>query len=253
MKIFNLSLVVLSLSFVLPAAYGASKRVDVKKLEKRYWTPKDKKFSVIQKRKYSKSGKFALSAQGGLSLIEPWSEGYNFDAGLAYYLSERLGLEVQYTESFLKDNETVEELKQFSTGAAANHGKYKRFIGLYGRWVPLYAKMSFLTSSIIYFDMSIGLGGGYTTYEQQLQGSSASQTDTISKGTIGFGFDISQNFYLSKNFSLRVDWKSRYHFQEVLSYATTTTSPVITRGQVVEESRLVSNSSISIGGTFYFP
>lgn len=247
MKKINIGLVILSLTFIGHQAQARTKKVDVKKLEKRYWTPKDKKFSVIQKRRYSKSGKLGLSLQGGIALLEPWSEGYTLDAGLAYYFNERLGLELQYTEAFLEDNETVKALAGISSGAAANHGKNKRFIGLYGRWVPFYAKMSFLKSSIIYFDMSLGLGVGYTTYEQQFE-----KLSPVSKGTVAAGFDISQNFYLSRSFSIRVDWKTRYHFQEVRSFATTI-NPSATEGQLIDDSKLVSNSSISIGGTFYFP
>src|SRR5690606_39441233 len=83
-------------------------------------------------------------------------------------------------------------------GATPNHGKVTGYYGASFNWVPFYAKMSWLGSRILYFDMASSPGLGVTTYDQQTDsGPKAATAPTPS-------FDVSQSIFFSKNFAFRV-------------------------------------------------
>ena len=69
------------------APAGASDKVDVTDLEKKYWASKDTDFSVVQNRVYSKANRFALTAQYGFLINDQWSDGPKFAGSLGYYFS----------------------------------------------------------------------------------------------------------------------------------------------------------------------
>lgn len=191
-----------------------SDKVDVSDLERKYWASKDTDFSVVQNRLYSKAGRFALSAQYGNLINDPWSDGPGFSGSLAYYFSERLGLEGHYQVINSVDNEATKSLKQ-NQGGAPNHSKLVGYQGVSLNWVPFYAKMSVLNSQIIYFDMAISPGLGVTQYEQQrVTGSHVGQSAPT------FSLDVTQSFFFSKYFAFRVDFRNRWFQEEKIRFQT---------------------------------
>ncbi len=248
MKWIYKAVVIVLISFAVPALAQSTKnaspqKVDVRNLEKRYWAPKDKKFKVIQNRTYTKTRKLSFSLIPALMLNEEYSEGFGLSTALGYYFNDRYGFELEYQEIFLNDNKLVEEIRNIGerSGAWANHGKSISYYGLTARWIPFYAKMSFLGSRIVYFDLSLGLSVGTIEYEQQLR------TDTAEpvKKALALGFDISQSFYMSKKLLLRADYKHRFYSQEIIEGGRANT------GQFIRD-RQEDTISLNLGLTYLF-
>lgn len=185
-------------------------KVDVTDLEKKYWASKDTDFSVVQNRLYTKANRLALTLQYGPLINDQWNDGPTMSGSLAYFFSERLGVEGHYQQTNSVDNKALSNLKAQS--GTANHGKIKGYQGVSINWVPFYAKMSVLNNSIIYFDMAISPGIGVTSYEQQYKfGNQNKSEPTVS-------LDITQSFFFSKYAAFRVDYKNRWFQEEVISY-----------------------------------
>ena len=250
--------VVISLSFALTAQAQTKKRrvrkkvkstvsepekVNVENLEKRYWAPKDKKFKVVQNRSYTKTNKFFLSVMPGLMLNEEYSKGFATDVSLGYFFNDRWGFELEYQSMNLDDNELVEQIRIIGSGsgAFANHGKTTGYYGATAKWMPFYAKMSFLGNKIVYFDLSLGLSVGNMTYEQQ----NRSNTNEAEKSSIAYGIEISQSFYMSRRLLLRVDYKHRFYSQEIVEGGTLNTGAFIT-------DRAEDSISLNAGLTYIF-
>ncbi len=194
------------------SADAVSDKLDVTDLEKKYWASKDTDFSVVQNRIYTKANRFALSLQYGSLINDQWSDGPTLSGSLAYYFSERFGVEAHYQQTNSVDNKALANLKAQS--GTANHGKIKGYQGLSANWVPFYAKMSVLNGTIIYFDMAISPGLGVTTYDQQLSTGNVSKTEPTAS------LDITQSFFFSKYAAFRVDYKNRWFQEEVLRFQT---------------------------------
>ncbi len=219
------------------------KKIDIQNLEKRYWAPKDKKFKVVQNRTYTKTKKLSLSLAPSLMLNEEYSKGFGMSMAMGYYFNDRYGLELEYQVISLNDNDLVKQIQTIGegSGAWANHGKSVSYYGAAARWIPFYAKMSFLGNKIVYFDLSLGLSAGTIKYEQQLR------TDIKEpiKKAIAFGFDISQSFYIFKKLLLRADYKHRFYSQEIIEGGRVDTGKFIRDRQ--EDSIL-----LNLGLTYLF-
>jgi outer membrane beta-barrel protein len=197
-----------------PPAQASSQggdKLDVSDLEKKYWAAKDTDFSVVQNRLFSKTNRLALSLQYGTYVNEPWTTGPTLGANLNYYFSERYGVELSYSQTNSKDSESTERLKT-NQGGAPNHNKMKNFYGAAFNWIPFYAKMSVLNSSIIYFDMAVSPGVGMVSYEQQMDSGNAMQSAPA------LTLDVTQSFFLNRWFALRFDYKTRWFQEDVTQY-----------------------------------
>lgn len=217
-----------------PAA-ASSDKVDVTDLEKKYWASKDTDFSVVQNRVYSKANRFALTTQYGFLINDQWSDGPTFSGSLGYYFSERLGVEGHYQVTSSVDNKALSNLK--SQAGTANHGKIMGYQGLSVNWVPFYAKMSILNSSIMYFDMAISPGAGVTTYEQQRE------DGNVSKSSPTVSLDVTQSFFFSKYAAFRVDYKNRWFQEEVVRFRAPSSSV---------NTETAQTSILTFGFTLYY-
>ncbi len=222
-----------------PGLENKSDRLDVTDIEKKYWAAKDTDFSVVQNRTYSKARRFALSGSYGIMVNDPYSEAINLSGSLSYYVSERMGLELNYTRANPNDNKSVEAYKTIQGAVYPAHGKVRSFYGGYLNWIPFYAKMSVLNSKIIYFDMAFSPGFGVTQYDAQVG------TGPVAKTSPTLAFDVSQHFFLSKNFAFRFDYKNRWFQEEILFYSGAAT------GQKVK-TELTQTSSLMFGATVFF-
>ena len=187
---------------------GNGDKLDVSDLEKKYWAAKDSDFNVVQNRLFTKAHRFSLTGNYGTMINDPWSDGPTYGANLGYYFSERWGVELAYSNTDSKDNKAADRLK--SQNGYPNNNKMKQFYGAQVDWIPFYAKMSFLNSSIIYFDMGASIGAGITQYEQQLVEGNATQTAPT------LTLDISQHFYLNKYMAIRLDYKNRFYQEDIV-------------------------------------
>lgn len=219
-----------------PAAQAGSDKMDVSDLEKKYWAAKDSDFNVVQNRTFSKANRLALTLNYGMYVAEPWSKGGTYGLGLNYFFSERYGIEALYQKTDSSDNDATMNLKQ-NQGGAPNHDKMKGYYGLGFNWVPFYAKMSFLNSSILYFDMSITPGVGVMQYQQQ------KDDGNVDKTAPAVSLAITQHFFVTKWMAVRFDYKNFWYNQEVVSYHSTNRT----------SSTNFQNESLIMGGfTFYY-
>lgn len=211
-----LSVFILSMTMTVQsyAQYqGRDKKINTRKLVDDYWTPSEKKYSLIQQRYFVKSNRIMLSATAGTHVNNPQHEGYLFQLGAGYFLSETLGFEVQYATSSLKANDVIDQLENLDAGASTlDRTKTVGYIGGAINYSPIYAKMSLLGYKILYYDLILSGQLGQTEYEQTQDNSST----TASALTVGFG--ITQLFYLNKYLSFRVDFNNRFYRAEVLKY-----------------------------------
>lgn len=218
-----------------------SDKLDVSDLEKKYWAAKDTDFNVVQNRTYTKAGRYAISLGFGPLLNDSWSEAVALSASASYYFSDRYGAELMYSYTDTKNSASTDRL--ISQGGVPNHGKVKTYIGGAFNWVPIYAKMSVMNKSIIYFDMSFSPTVGMTSYEQQTEdGGRRKSSPTV-------GIDITQHFFLSKFFALRGDFKNRWYQEDIAAYRNSTAASYPDRKI---DSSFSRTSEIIFGATFYF-
>jgi outer membrane beta-barrel protein len=236
-KVMLASLAVMSSFWVhsAQAQYGGDKKINTRKLVDDYWTPSQKKYSLIQQRYFVKAMRPFVSVSGGVHVNNPQHEGYMTQVSGGFYFSEKWGFEVHYTDSALDGNSVIKELDSLSGGASTlDRTKTLSYVGGSINYSPIYAKMSFLGYKILYYDLILSGQVGQTTYEQTL----ISNSPTESSITVGLG--ITQKFYLNKNFSLRVDFTNRWYTAEVLKY---------TDGSKVKD-RTINDTQLSLGLTF---
>ena len=231
-----------------PAAPGTAaaedKKVDISDLENKYWAPKDTDFSVVQNRTYSKDHRFILSAQYGIPINDSHSDGSLYGLTGNYFFSERSGIQLSYIKASLKNNESTRDLVNFAGGGVQpNHDRLNSYLGVGYNYVPFYAKMSFMGSKIMYFDMAITPMLGITTYDQILANS------TPSKSALTYGVDITQYFFFSRWLAFRADLKNQWYSQEIRQFYNT--AGVAKEGDKVKD-KMYHDSLFMIGATFFF-
>lgn len=203
-----------SLSFQA-TAFAQGKRINTRQLVEDYWTPQQKKYSLIQQRYFVKEGRPMLSLTGGVHVNNPQHEGYFGTLSLGYYFTEKWGVEAHYSGSALDKNDLIDRLESHpSGGTTLNRGKTTSYLGGSINYSPIYAKMSLLGYKILYYDMVLSGHLGQTTYEQ------ASDFGNPTQSALTFGFGLSQIFYLNRHWSIRLDFTNRWYNSEVLEYDT---------------------------------
>ena len=209
-------------------------KLDVSGLEKKYWSAKDTDFSVVQNRLFSKAGRFALSVEYGSLINDSWSDGPTLSGDLNYYFSERYGVQLEYSKTNSRDNDGTRQL--ITQGGVPNHNRAEGYYGIGFNWVPFYAKVSVLNSSIIYFDMAITPGIGVSQYDQ------VQEAGNVHKTAPTLSLDLSQHYFLNKWLAIRVDYKNHWYQQDVVNY----------RGAASSSSELNYESILGGGLNFYF-
>ncbi|MEK6774452.1 MAG: outer membrane beta-barrel domain-containing protein [Bdellovibrionota bacterium] len=204
---------------------GESDKLDIQKLEQKYWSAKDDDFSVIQNRAFAKEKRWFFSLNYGTPYNDPNSAGSMLGLNLGYFFNERWGVELNYNQASYKNNETIEEYKQ-SFGVMPDHNRYVSATTIMAYWVPIYAKMSLLDKKIIYFDMGLGLGLGSTTFVQQKCSASLAcntsffQSVDISKNAPHYSLNVFQQFFVSNQWAVRIDFINRWTTEERLRFTT---------------------------------
>ncbi|WP_246845440.1 outer membrane beta-barrel domain-containing protein [Bdellovibrio sp. NC01] len=228
------------------AEQRGSDKLDIKKLEQKYWAAKDDDFSVVQNRRYVKAERFYLTAEGGIPFNDPYSTGSIFGASFGYFFNERWGVEANYNSANMKDNDAVD---QFVTqyGAIPDHNIFKSSYFLSGTFVPFYAKMSFMDKSIIYFDMGLSLGVGSVNYEI------AKNTGNESKNAFGVKLGIFQQIFFSEHFAVRVDLNNTWSNQDQAKYYTPGSALPGggTAGANTLGSKTINDTSLMFGLTYW--
>jgi outer membrane beta-barrel protein len=226
------------------AADSGSDKMDLKKLEDKYWSAKDTDFNVVQNRTYNKNKRVFLSVGYGPLINDAYSYGRMTNMALGYYFSERYGVEFAFEKGTLTPNSSVDAMASYN-GLNPNYNKFVDYKSVNFIWVPFYAKMSFMDIKIVYFDMQFGFGMGQLTYESiidPVQASNDKQT------ALGYNFDFTQQLFFSEHFAVRLDIKNKWSKQNQKIWHTTTGGPSRdSLGSINQQ-----DTSILLGVTYFF-
>ncbi|MGZ3772619.1 MAG: outer membrane beta-barrel domain-containing protein [Pseudobdellovibrionaceae bacterium] len=215
-KTFTICILIASQAFAQGAATQtdrSSDKLDIKKLEQKYWAAKDDDFSVVQNRRYTKAERFFLNVSGGVPINDPFATGTILGLQFGYFFNERLGVDINYQQANLKDNDNTNQFKTtFLTSPNYN------FIGsstmMSATYVPLYAKMSFLDKSIIYFDMGLSVGIGTTDYLIK------KEEGDDKKSAFSYQIGVNQQIFFSEHFAIRLDFINKFTNEQKYKYST---------------------------------
>lgn len=225
-----------------PAAGGKDEKLDVSGLEEKYWSSQDTDFTVVQNRTYTKVKRVSASLSLGFPANDSYNTGTSNALAVNYYWSERMGVELSYTQYNLKDSKLVDDfLGQFG-GVRPDMNRDKNFIGLAYNWIPIYAKASLLGNKIMYFDFGVSPGIGIASYEQFCD-TTCGGNKTASSTALTL--DFTQQFFLNKNLAVRFDFKNRWGPQKVIGFSGAS------RG-VEKRDDPVHTSYLVFGLTFFF-
>ncbi len=188
-----------------------SERIDIQKLEEKYWSAKDSDFSVVQNRAYTKSKKLNLSASYGIPVNDAYSTGSILGLTTAWYFNERHGIEYSYLKTNFIDNDVTTRFKS-DHATFPNQNRLLSSQTLSYVVVPFYAKMSFWDRAIVYFDIGFHIGVGMSEYEQLT--STENKVQSATHTSVG----MTQHLFFSKHFSFRFDYTAKFSTQEKLRY-----------------------------------
>lgn len=199
-----------------------SDKLDLKKLEDKYWAAKDTDFNVVQNRTYTKANKFFASLSYGPLVNDAYSYGRMTNGALGYYFSERWGLEVAHEMGNLKNSDSTDVFITRNK-FAPDYNTFKSYTSLNLIMVPFYAKMSFWDRKIMYFDMQFSFGVGQMKYQIQKAAPFNASTQDASPTpedatTMGYNFDVTQQLFFHENFAIRLDIKNKWSKQKKERY-----------------------------------
>lgn len=228
---------VLSISLSAYAQNEGGDKLDIQKLEQKYWSAKDDDFAVVQNRRYSKANRYFATVSTGLPFNDIFSTGSLNALNVGYYFSERWGLELSMNQANFSNNTVVNEfITRYAT--MPDHNKFKSSQIISMNYVPLYAKMSLLDKTIIYFDMGFSLGVGQADY------TIIKQEGNENKTSPSYQWSINQQIFFSEHFAIRLDVVNKYTNQQKLKYSTSATE----RDQ---GTKVFNDSSVLLGITYW--
>lgn len=225
--------------------------IDLKKLEEAYWASKDDNYSVIQNRTFTKTNKFYLSLGYGLLINDPYAKARELGVSVGYFLNEDLGLELSYYNFDSSQNDTVTAYENQFGGAKPDYNLLKSKQTLSLVYSPLYAKMSLMNKSILYFDMGVTLGLGISQYEIQKVnkdgvGNKTQANEMASSPHLEIG--LMQQLFINQTLAIRLDIKNSFYTQKTKQYEIAIGAAESTR---TESSRSTNDTTFSLGLTLF--
>ncbi len=234
----------------------ASDKVDLKKLEDKYWSAKDDEYSVIQNRTFSKTGKFYFSGVYGPLINDPFAKSRAIGGMIGYYLNEDFGVELSYLNYNSGRNDTVSEYEKTaatvtSTGISPDYNLVKSAMAASLTYTPFYAKMAFMNKAILYFDMGITLGAGLTSYEIQKiskDASGAKSNSSETKSAPHFEIGVMQQLFINQYVAFRLDIKNSFYSQKSQRYEIGNAAAESSRP---ETTKSANDTTITFGLTLF--
>lgn len=221
-----------------------SDKLDIKKLEDKYWAAKDDDFSVVQNRSFTKEKRYFVTLQSGIPINDPYSYGNITGVSAGYYFSERWGVELSSMSTSFHDNDATDQFIQ-DHKTVPNHNTLNTLTGVQVNYVPLYAKMSFLDKKIIYFDMGVAIGLGQTKFTQNISTGDQSQTGT------NYMFSLFQHFFFTENLAFKFDFRNTWTNEERMRYKLNPGESESDRtigGKSINDTALLFGITYFIGG-----
>ena len=228
-----------------------SDKMDLKKLEDKYWSSKDDDYGVIQNRTFSKTGKYYGSLVYGTLVNDPFAKSKVAGGMAGYYLNEDFGIELSYLSYGSKQNDTVSAYENQFGGVKPDFDLVKANKAISISYTPFYAKMAFMNKAILYFDMGFTLGAGITDYEQQKVTKDGAGNKTQANEMASsphFEIGVMQQLFLSQYFAFRLDIKNSFYTQKIRQYEIPIGADESTR---TSSSKSANDTTISFGLTLF--
>lgn len=226
-------------------------KIDLKKIEEKYWSVKDNEYGVIQNRTFSKAEKMYLSAVYGPLINDPFAKAKAIGFMTGYFINEDFGVELSYLTYGSLQNDTVSAYETQFGGAKPDFNLIKSSKVLSITYTPLYAKMSFMNLNILYFDMGATLGIGQSDYEIQKVNKDAlgnkTQANEMKTATV-YEIGFMQQIFINKNVSFRLDIKNTYYTQTTKQYEIGIGAAESTRAS---SSKNANDTTITMGLTLF--
>lgn len=184
------------------------------------WLDPDKQVYVLQNRKYKKARKLELFLSGGLNLSNPFKTEFLGQPRLAYWFAEQFGIEAFYAFIGNSDNDTFKALRTVSTSALPFARENLSYVGGVFSWIPWYAKLNFF-NKILYFDWALNGGIGQVSTKVDLNNSLAGDRNFKEESFTAFFLGTSQNYYLTRNWTVRLDLIGMFYSAKGADNATT--------------------------------
>ena len=223
-----------------------SDKVDLKKLEDKYWAAKDADYGVIQNRTFAKAKKPYLSLTTGTLINDPFVKATAFGAMIGYYFTEDFGLEISHISYSSTKSDSVDKFISVAASTSPNYNLIKSNTSLVFAYTPLYAKLAFMNMSIMYFDMGLTLGAGVTNYEQAVfDNGVANQSNYVKKSSPHIEFGVMQQLFVTKAFAIRADFKNTFYQSLTVPYQTNFNTAYS------EEKKSTNDTTLTIGLTYF--
>ena len=237
-----------------PSGNRGSDKVDLKKLEDKYWSAKDDDYGVIQNRTFSKAKKPYLSAVYGPLINDPFVKSRATGFLLGYYFTEDFGIEASLFNYNSENNETVTRINSIQNASLSpNYNMLSSNMSLSATYTPFYAKMAFMNMAIMYFDMGFTVGAGTTSYNQVVRlrdfgGGTVLGEEKRKKTSPHFELGVMQQLFINKNVAVRLDIKNTFYSSKIAQYELATGQPETSRA---EETKSSNDTTISFGLTLF--
>lgn len=232
---------------------GGSEKVDLKKLEDKYWSAKDDEYGVIQNRTFSKAGRFYGAVGYGTLINDPFAKAKALNGYLGWYFNEDFGLELSYIGYDSKQNDTVTAYSNMPTVPAfPDYNLIKNTKTLSLVYTPFYAKMAFMNTAILYFDMGFTFGVGMTDYEIQKttpDSGGFQHQDNEVKSAQHFEIGIMQQMFINRYLAFRLDLKNTFYTQKKQEYKLGTGLPQSARK---EYDKNTNDTTLSFSFMWFF-
>lgn len=228
-----------------PATSSGSDKLDIRKLEQKYWSAKDDDFAVVQNRRYTKARRVFLSLNAGVPFNDAFSSGTVNGLNLGYFFNERWGLDLEYKTGSLSDNDATKLFFE-RYGVYPDHNVFTSSQILSGTLVPFYAKMSFMDTSIIYFDMGFSVGAGMLNYKiKKNEGDEQKSTPVIK-------FGVFQQIFFSEHLALRAELGNTWSSQQRYKYYVTNPLNGSSTGERDLGKKMTNDTTMMFGLTYWF-
>ncbi len=225
-----------SKSYAADEKKSSSDKMDLEQLEKKYWSAKDDDYAVVQNRTFTKEHRFYVGVSGGIPINDPYSTGQVVDLSTGYFFNERWGVEYSRSNYTYRNNDSTDQFIN-AHQTVPNHNVISGSQSVNLIWVPFYAKMSFLNTKIIYFDMGMSAGIGQTSWESQVASGNKSGTAQ------SYNIDLHQTFFFSKLMAIKVNYRNIFTNETQYQYGSSSASL---------GTKSISDTQLLVGLQFWF-
>jgi outer membrane beta-barrel protein len=167
----------------------------------------------VQARDFTKDGKLALTAHGGLFAGDLLSSSYLYGGALALFFTEDLGLELRFDRTHLALDIDAPLAEFFGDDRFESGAAYLALANL--AWSPVHAKMK-VAGSILHSDLLLLAGAGRLIHDS-IQG-------------VTFDAGVALELFTSRWVTLRIDIRDIVTLQEAVAETRLTNNLVITGG-----------------------